>query len=262
MDLITPAAQAETIKALVDSSYASRFIDLGATLGNARLAIDMIEEAPGQLPDELVVAAWTQYGNAHRLLGRNQEAQSALDRAGALPISHLQTKLHLLEVRSCLERNTRRYESAERSLAEALAAHESLADPVGLARTYNLLGLVYSESGARDQALRAFQTAFGFLRQEAPLDLLTTTGHNLFHTLIAVGRLEAAEEALASLVPFYNKLTSPRLAAKASWMRARLFRRLGRRLAARRDYQRAVDLLRTAQDSPELARLVQEMADF
>lgn len=260
MNLIRPTAQAHNIKTLVDSSFASRFNDLGATLGNASLAIHLVEGAPDQLPEELVVAAWTQYGNALRLVGRYNEAQSALDRAGALPISHLPTSMHLLEVRSSLDRNMGRYESAERSLADALAAHESIADPIGLVRIYNLLGLVYSESGARSQALWAFQTALGFLGAGTPLDILATTGHNLFHTFIADGRLEAAEAALVSLEPFYSKLNSPRLVAKAAWMRARLSRRLRRLLAARRDYQRAFELLRTAQSSPELAQLVQEMA--
>jgi tetratricopeptide (TPR) repeat protein len=154
-----------------------------------------------------------------------------------------------------------RYESAKRSLVKALAAHESQADPVGLARTYNLLGLAHSESGNRNQALHAFQTAFSFLGQGAPLEILTTTGHNLFHTFLAAGRLDAAEAALASLEPLYSRLTSTRLAAKAAWMRARLSRRLRRMLAARHAYDRAYELMRTAQPSPELAELVQEMAN-
>ena len=188
------------------------------------------------------MSAWTQHGNALRLTGRYAEAESLLARAAALPVSDLPTSIHLLEVRSSLDRNTGRYESAERFLADALAAHESLADPVGLARIYNLLGLAYSESGDRSRALRAFQTAFSFLGQGAPLDILATTGHNLFHTFVAAGRLDAAEAALASLEPFYSRLTSPRLAAKAAWMRARLFRRLRRLLAARRAYDRAYEL--------------------
>ncbi len=241
-----PAALADHIQNLVDSSFACRYGDLATMLGHSTAAVALVEAVLEELPAELVVAAWTQHGNALRLTGGYAEAESLLDRAAALPVSDLPTSIHLLEVRSSLDRNLGRYESAERSLADALAAYESLADPVGLARTYNLLGLAYSESGDRSQALRALQTAFSFLGQGTPLDILATTGHNLFHTFLAAGMLEAAEAALASLEPLYSRLTATRLAAKAAWMRARLSRRLRRRLAARRAYARAYELLRTA----------------
>jgi tetratricopeptide (TPR) repeat protein len=256
---ITP--DTEQIKNLVDASFACRYADLAAMLGHSTTAVALVDAVQEELPAELVARSWTQHGNALRLTGRYAEAERLLDRAAALPVSDLPTSIHLLEVRSSLDRNLGRYESAKRSLADALAAYESLADPVGLARAYNLLGLAYSESGDGSQALRAFQTAFSFLGQGAPLDILTTTGHNLFYTFVAAGRLEAAEAALAALEPLYSRLTSPRLAAKAVWMRARLFRRRRQRLAARRAYDRVYELLRTAQPSPELAQLVQEMAD-
>jgi tetratricopeptide (TPR) repeat protein len=257
-----PTPDAETIKNLVDASFACRYADLATMLGHSTAAVALVEAVQDPLPAELVARAWTQHGNALRLTGRYDEAERLLDRAAALPVGDLPTSLHLLEVRSSLDRNLGRYESAERSLADALAAYESLADPVGLARTYNLLGLARSESGDRSRALRAFQTAFSFLGQGAPLDILATTGHNLFYTFVAAGRLEAAEAALAALEPLYSRqFTAARLAAKCEWMRARLFRRLRRRLAARRAYDRAYELLRTAQPSPELAQLVQEMAD-
>lgn len=249
------------IEDLVVSSFGHRFDDLGAMLRDAEAAVALVEKTQEELPEELVLKAWTQLGNALRITGSVAEAETALDRAAALPADDLPARLHLLGVRSSLFRNTGRYESAMRSLEAALAAHEPLADPDGLARIYNLLGLAQAESGDRSQALRAFQTALGFLGPEAPLDVLTTTGHNLFHTLVAAGKLDAAEAALATLEPLYSRLTAARLAAKAVWMRARLFRRQRRRLAARLAYGRAYELLRTAQPSPELAQLVQEMAD-
>jgi tetratricopeptide (TPR) repeat protein len=256
-----PTPDPETIKNLVDASYACRYANLATMLGHSTAAVALAEAVQDELPAEVVARAWTQHGNALRLTGRYGEAERLLDRAAALPVGDLPTSLHLLEVRSCLDRHLGRYESAERSLADALAAHESRADPVGLARTYNLLGLVHAESGDRNRAFRAYQNALSFLGQGAPLDILATTGHNLFHSLVAAGKLDAAEATLASLEPFYSRFTATRLAAKAAWMRARLSRRLRRRLAARRAYDRAYELLRTAQPSPELARLVQEMAD-
>src|SRR4051794_37130195 len=128
------AAPAEEIRELVDSSFAARFDDLEATLEKSILAVALVEESPKELPRDLVVAAWTQHGNALRLAGRYAEAETALARAGALPISDLPTSIHLLGVKASLHRNTRRYASAEGFLLSALAAQQSLGDPVGLVR--------------------------------------------------------------------------------------------------------------------------------
>jgi len=256
------AAPAEKIKELVDSSFATRFENLEATLETSTRAVALVEESQVELPEDVVVAAWTQHGNALRLAGRYGEAETALARAGALPVCDLPTGIHLLGVKASLHRNTRRYASAEGFLLSALAAQQSLADPVGLARIYNLLGLVYSDSGDRLQALASFQTALDLLVQGSPRDALATTGHNLFHALIAEGRLEAASAALVSLEPLYQSLTSTRLLAKADWMRARLYRALKQLPASRLAYERAYERLSTDPRSPELAVLIKEVKDL
>jgi hypothetical protein len=89
------------------------------------------------------------------------------------------------------------------------------------------------------------------------------TGHNLLEALIDDGRLSAAASALALLDPFYRRITSTRVAAKAEWARARLCRKSNHLHAAQLSYERAYDeLLSTEPRSPELATLVQEMAEL
>src|SRR6266545_1971848 len=96
------AACAEQIRQLVDSSFATRYADVAATLESSSRAVALVEEARGRLPNDLIVAAWTQYGNALRIVRRFEEAEKALERACELPASDPQTRIRLLEVMSSL----------------------------------------------------------------------------------------------------------------------------------------------------------------
>ena len=156
-------------------------------------------------------------------------------------------------------RNTGRFESALRFLTTAIEAQRPIGRAHDETRTYNLLGMVYLDAGDRPQALRAFRTALRLIGPNTPIDLVVSTGHNMFETLIAAGRFSAASAALVSLEPYYGRLTSARLSAKAEWMRARLCRGLRQLPAAELAYERAYAILSTEARAGELADLVKEM---
>lgn len=257
-----PALVTEKIRNLVDSSFECRYDDLAAMLEKSVAAVALVEELREELPAELVVSAWTQHGNALRLTGRYDEAEGMLARAGAVPNAGPLSRVHLLEVQASLHRNTGRYESATGLLSSALDAQEAMENPDGAARLYVQLGIVRLDAGDRPRAVGCFQTALDLLTPEAPPDLLVAAGHNLFQTLIADGRLPAAEVALAALEPAYCRFTAPRLAARAEWLRARLYRATEQWTAARQAYERAYGLLSAGPLSPELARLAHEMANL
>ncbi len=262
MILSTRIANAQTVRELVDSAVAARYQDLTTLLSLSSAAVALAEEKSDELPADLVVAAWTQYGNALRIAGRYQEAERALDRAAAQPAFDPPTRIELLEVRACLHRNTGRFESAARFLTTAIEAQRSSGCAHDEARTYNLLGIVYLDAGDRPQALRAFRTALRLVGPNTPLDLVVSAGHNLFETLIATGRFLAASAALVSLEPYYGRITSARLSGKAEWMRARLCRGLRQVPAAELAYERAYALLSTEARAGELADLVKEMTSL
>ncbi len=255
-------ASAERVKELLDSAFASRYHDHATMLRIASTAVALAEEKSHELPPDLVVAAWTLYGNALRIVGRYQEAERALERAAALPASDSSTRSNLLEVRASLYRNTGRIERAAQLLTTAIEAYKQTGDSQSEARTWNLLGIVYVDSGDRRQALRAFRTALALLGPDAPLDVVASTGHNLLEALIADGRLAAAASALVLLEPVYSRLTSTRMSAKAEWIRARLCRALQQFPVAQVAYERAYALLTTEPRAPELAVLVQEIAEL
>ncbi|HWM95206.1 MAG TPA: tetratricopeptide repeat protein [Thermoanaerobaculia bacterium] len=250
-------ASAERVRELVDAAFASRYHDIEAMLKLSSAAVALAEEKSHEIPVDLLVVAWTQYGNALRIAGRHQEAEKALDRAAALPASDPPTKIHLLEIRAAVHRNTGRFESAAEFLTAAIDAHKSIGDSNAEARTWNLLGIVCLDAGDLPRALRAFRTALDLFGPDAPLDVVTSTGHNLVKALIEAGRLGAAASALALLEPLYRRLTSARLAAKAEWMRARLCRELKQFPAAQFAYERAHALLITEPRSPRAAQPAQ-----
>lgn len=255
-------ANAERVRELVASAFATRYHDLEGTLKTASMAVVLAEEKRCELPTDLIVAAWTEYGNALRIAGRYEESERALERAAAEPATNLHTKTHLLEVTATLHRVTGRLESAAHLLLSAIEAQRADGNSDGEARHYNHLGIVYLDSGDRPRALRAFRTALDLLGTGAPIDVLVMTGHNLLETLIADGRLSAASSALTLLEPFYRRLTSTRLAAKAEWLSARLCRELQQFPAAQLAFERAHALLITEPRSPELPTLLREMAEL
>jgi tetratricopeptide (TPR) repeat protein len=172
------------------------------------------------------------------------------------------TRAHVLEIRASLYRDTGRFESAAQLLNAAIDEHRSIGDWLGEARALNLLGIVYSDSKNYSPSLRAFRAALDLLGPDAPVDALVMTGHNLLEALLDSGRLSAAASVLALLEPFYSRITSSRLAAKAQWARARLYRESKHLHAAQLAYERAYEFLSAEPRSPELSRLVQEMAEL
>ncbi|HVR95387.1 MAG TPA: tetratricopeptide repeat protein, partial [Thermoanaerobaculia bacterium] len=161
-------ASAARVRELLDSAFASRYHDHVTMLKLASRAVALAEEKSHELPPDIMVAAWTLYGNALRIVGRYQAAEKALDRAATLPASDPQTRSNLLEIRASLYRSTDRIEQAVELLTTAIAAYKSAGDSQSEARTWNLLGILCVDSGDRQQALRAFKSALDLLMPDAP----------------------------------------------------------------------------------------------
>jgi len=140
-------ADAEKVQQLIDRAFTSRYHDVPEMLRLSRAAVDLAEQKHQELPADLVIAAWTQYGNALRIAGQPKEAEKALQRAAVLQTSDVPTQSHLFEVTANLYRNTGRFREAEQLLATALDLQGTIGDPNGEARVLNLFGINYLDSG-------------------------------------------------------------------------------------------------------------------
>jgi tetratricopeptide (TPR) repeat protein len=214
------------------------------------------------MPADLIMAAWTEYGNALRIAGRYDEADRALKKVEAEPASDPHTRAHFLEVKATLYRWTRRFEGAVEFLHSAIEIQRSIGNSDGEARHYNHLGIIHLDSGDMPQALRSYQAALDLYGPDSPADLVVMTSHNMLEALIASGRPTAAATALAVLERFYQNITSTRLAAKAEWARAKLCREFGQFDAAKLAFERTHALLKKEPRAPELPALMDEIAEL
>lgn len=255
-----PLANAERVRQLIDSAFAKRYDDIPAMLRFASAAVVLAEEKIQELPADLVVAAWTQYGNALRVAGQFQEAERALQRAATLPASDAPTRSHVLEVTANLYRSMGRFLEAEHLLTSALDVQRAIGGTDGEGRIYNLLGINYFDSGQPARAVCSYQSALDRYTTATPSEAVTMTGHNLVEALIASGRLASAATLMTILEPSYRRITSGRLAAKVEWARARLLRELRQPSAALLAFERAYEILIKEPRAPELAELMKEMA--
>jgi tetratricopeptide (TPR) repeat protein len=257
-----PLANAERVRQLIDSAFARRYDDIPAMLRFASSAVVLAEEKIHELPVDLVVAAWTQYGNALRIAGQQEEAERALQRAASLPASDAPTRSHVLEVTANLYRNMGRFLEAEQLLTSALDVQRASGDSDAEGRIYNLLGINYFDSGQPARAAHSYQSALDRYTPATSPEAVTMTGHNLVEALIACGRLASAATLMTILEPSYRRITSGRLAAKVEWARARLLRELRQPSAAQLAFERAYEILSKEPRAPELAELSREMAQL
>jgi tetratricopeptide (TPR) repeat protein len=263
MILLTRSDDAHSVGELVRLAFNSRYENLSNLLSISSAAVAAVEEKSSGLPPDLVVAAWTQHGNALRITGQYEEAERALEQAGELAaLAGKQVQIDLLEVWASLHRNTSRLESAGRLLATALALQSPWSCSPLAARAHNLLGIVLLDAGGRARALQLFKTALDLAGPETPVDVVASTGHNLVEALLAEERFEEACAAMLSLEALYRRFRSARLEAKAEWLRARLCRAVHQPAAAALAYRRAHERLSTEPRSPELLDLEAEMADL
>lgn len=255
-------ASAKSVRELVDLAFANRYQNVEMMLSLSSKAVVLAEEQRDALPEDLLAAAWTQYGNALRIMGRYPEAEKALARAASLANADELTRIHCLEVTASLHRSTGRLESAARLLRSAIEAYRSLGDADGEARTQNLLGIVYFDQRDLPQALEAYKTALDLVGPDTALEYYASSAHNLVEALIAEGRLQLAAWILDFLEPFHSRLTSSRLVAKAVWMRGRLYREQKQYGAAHGAFRQAYERLSTESSFPELADLAREIAEL
>lgn len=255
-------ARVEQVRALVDLAFANRYENEATMLKLSSRAVALAEEWREEMPANLMVAAWTQYGNALRISGRFSESERALERAASFPATDPATRIHCLEVTSSLYRSTKRFESAVRLLTSAIEAYRSLGDADGESRAFNLLGIVHFDRGDLPKALHAYRNSLALLGPNTTVEFIASVTINMVESLIANDRLTAAALALKRLDPFFSTLTSSRLRAKAEWKRAQLFRKRKEFDAARHSYAQAWELLSTVPRLPELPDLAREMAEL
>lgn len=206
----------------------------------AASAAVLLAEDP-ETPSDLRAAAWTQYGNALRFLGKFRQAEAALEKAfGFLTAeSDLKTRANLLEISASLHRDRGRLAEAEECLAEAIEIQRHLGFREAEARDLVLCGICCRDAKQFARALSYHERALQLLDENSNPILYVSACHGLIDALNAAGRVEAAAKAFSLVQPIYGSVSDVQLVGRVAWQRGRICLSLGDKAGAAKAYSEA-----------------------
>ncbi|MDP9120347.1 MAG: tetratricopeptide repeat protein [Acidobacteriota bacterium] len=249
LDLHTPAEQtllverdsrftnALLVEELVGRSHTARYRDPEAMLRWAELALRVASRcAPQDLgnPEKLAdlrARAWVQLGNALRVVGRLPEAEEAM--AEARRYREVGTgdpilRARLLEQMASLHTFKRRFESAVRTLDEAIVIYREFGDHHALARTMVSKATTLLYATEPEKAVHILTRAIPLIDYEEDPHLLLAACHNLVRCYIDLDRPEQALSLYSETRDLYRELDDSLILLRAQWQEGQLLRDLGR----------------------------------
>ena len=218
------------VRRITDYSYSLRHSDPWAMLDFAKLACTLAEAlgrrgSQGAEYEDACAAAWSQLGNANKVVARFRAAEKAFDQA----------KLHLdkgsgapdllanfWELFAGLRRNQRRFEEAADALRLSLEYRERAGKIVDLAKCLICQAINYSYTPDPEKAVERAQMAVRLLPGDADPKLIYSAIHTLVFNLVDAGRPDEAAECLLEAEEILDSQNDPMLAARRSWLRAHL----------------------------------------
>jgi tetratricopeptide (TPR) repeat protein len=169
--------------------------------------------------------AWSQLGNANKVVARFRAAETAFDRA----------KLHFdkgsgapdliatfWEMFAGLRRSQRRFAEAADSLRQAQEYRERDGKIEDLAKCFICQAINYSYMPDPERAVERAQLAVRLLPGDADQKLIYSAVHALVFNLVDAGRSPEAAECLAEAEDLLDLQREPLLEAKRIWLRGHL----------------------------------------
>lgn len=254
------AVDAQTVRDLVDRSFALRFNDRGGMFRAASRAVALAERS-SSMPPDLRGAAWIQFGNVLRIAGKRRDAEKAF----RVALKHVatgsdpSTRAHLFEVWSSLARAEKRFDEALSLLEEALQLYRGIQDSLGETRVLLLMGACNRDAKRFVTALEQFQAAADRLSPETDVQLYFGATHGLVETLTLAGRTNLATASYTFIGRIIENVQEPVLKAKDAWVRGRLWAKLGQHEAAEYAYHEALSIYESLPIAPELPELRAEI---
>jgi tetratricopeptide (TPR) repeat protein len=217
------------VRALTTYSYSLRFSDPWEMLEIAKLACRLAEAlirrgACGADWEDACGEAWSQLGNANKVLARFRAAEIAFDRANEhLDKGSLRPDLFawLWEVIGGLRRNQRRFAEASEALMKSQEYRQKDGNIENLARCFVCQAINYSYTPDPEKAVERAQMAVRMLPGDADDTLIYSAVHALVFNLVDAGRPEEAAECLLEAEDLLS-LNDPLLEAKHMWLRGHL----------------------------------------
>lgn len=170
-------------------------------------------------------------GNAHRLLGRPDEAQQrflqarAYIRNGGTTDPHILAEVDWLE--GALHMDQRRFTQAEDLLSRAVTLYTVSGERAQAARPLLTLGKMYYHRGDYGDAIQITRAALTLIPQAADPRFYLYCRHNLAFYLAEAGQYQAAAEELASHRHLYKDFPDEHTTLHRRWLEGRIAAGLG-----------------------------------
>ncbi|HEX9943853.1 MAG TPA: hypothetical protein VGG03_17715 [Thermoanaerobaculia bacterium] len=229
-------ASPRLVQILIDRSHAARYADPETMLHWACLARSIASrcapEAVGNAArlSDLRARAWSQYGNALRVVGRLCEAEEVMVTAQA----YLQTgtgdpalKARLFEQIASLHTFQRRFDAAIATLGEAAAVYCQLGETHALARTLVQEAIASLYAGEAESAVNLLNRAIPLIDHEGDPHLLLAACHNLVRCYIDLEQPEQALSLYSEARSLYKEFNDNLILLRAGWQEGQLLRDLG-----------------------------------
>lgn len=218
------------VHGLIEFSYSLRYDKPWDMLEFAKLACTLAEAlgrrgCQGTEYEDACAAAWTQFGNANKVLARFRAADNAFGQA----------KLHLdkgsggpdllanfWELFAGLRRNQRRFAEAADALDQSYRYRERAGKVEGLAKCLICQAINYSYMADFEKAVGHSQKAVQIIPGEADAKLIYSAVHTLVFNLVDAGRPAEAAECLLEAEDLLDSQSDPLLGAKRTWLRGHL----------------------------------------
>ncbi|HEX7184761.1 MAG TPA: tetratricopeptide repeat protein [Thermoanaerobaculia bacterium] len=210
----------------------TRSIDL------ARLAIvlaeTLTEEGCGsaEVRNGLLMRAWAQLGNAHRLNGEHPEAEQAFEAANTFLGEDGQFGLldaaRVLDLEASLRRDQRRFDEAMDLLDRVVAIYQQLGQRSLLGRALKQKSLVCGEAGDLESEMDLLKQSLEHIDPvEEPRTFLSAR-HNLVIALYQSGRASEAFTLLFHTRPLYLKMGDRMTLLRLRWVEGMVACGMGR----------------------------------
>jgi tetratricopeptide (TPR) repeat protein len=218
------------VRGITEFSYSLRFSDPWDMLEFAKLACTLAEAlgrrgSQGTEYEDACAAAWTQLGNANKVLARFRAADNAFGQAK----QHVDNGsgdpdllANFWELFAGLRRNQRRFAEAADALNQSQKYRERTGIVEGLAKCFICQAINYGYMAEFEKAVEQAQKAVRILPGDADPKLIYSAVHTLVFNLVDAGRPAEAAECLLEAEDLLDSQSDPLLAAKRTWLRGHL----------------------------------------